>query len=482
LRRVTLGGVAVVVAVAGGALSLTFGDCDGAESNLRTFYSRVEAADFSGAMKSIDEAVRLWPSNARYYSWRGYATSQELPGECPARSASLDAKTLEQVRQAAADYRHALGLNGRDAVAHHNLAWLDHLMGRDEEARREWEQAVELDPETAVYHLSLGFHLEELGDSEAAKRCYAAAIELTPGIVDSPFFTRYRGRFPGGAEAVVEEAIANAESRLGTGDDPILKARLGKFYLYRGELQRAAEMLESAAKELPNLPMVWFNLGETRRLQGNREGAWACYTKAEFLDGSLAAPALRIGQMYLEGGRRNPAIEHLRAAARKWAHVQPVTAGHNTRLYGGVPQPIDDLLPTTLVWYTTACQASEAYAALAGLFPDNPMYASRSATCESLPSPHPAWNNTGHSDAKFKAGVGLRQLLPGSPSLDNPSQGDRPSVRETSGRAAPFRQLRRWWPNLPPNAEIRNPTARSASPAPSETALATQDAPARPVP
>jgi len=385
--RVTLGRVAIVLGLAGGAVSLMLGDHDRAEASLSTFYARVEKADFRGARKSIDEAVRLWPTSARYYAWRGYAASQELPSQCP-HGASLDAEALEEVRRAAADYRRALELNGRDAVAHHNLAWLNHLMGRDEEARREWEQAVAIDPATAIYHLSLGFFLEESGDPEGAKWQYVAAVELTPAVLDSPFFARFRSRLSGWADGVVQEAMANTESRLKAGDDPILKARLGKLCLYRGDLERAGHLLESAAKDLPNLPMVWFNLGEVRRLQGSREQAWACFQKAQFLDAGLAGPPLRMGEMYQQSGQRNSAIPYLRSATQKWARVKPVTAAHNTRLYGGVPQPIDDLLPTTLVWYTTACQASAAYTALAGLFPENEVYASRSRTCESLPAPH----------------------------------------------------------------------------------------------
>ena len=295
---------------------------------------------------------------------------------------------MDQVQLAAVDYRHTLELNRRDAVANHNLAWLDNLLGQDQEARREWEQAIATDPDMAIYHLSLGFFLEEVGDSDGAKRQYVAAIELTPAILDSPFFSRYRGQFPDAAEAVVREAMANTESRLGAGDDPILKARLGKFYLYRRDLPRASELFESAVRDLANLPLVWFNLGEMRRLEGNQSEAWACYGRARFLDESLAGPMLRMGEMYRQAGQRNPAVENFRSATRRWSHVKPVTAAHNTRLYGGTPQTIDDLLPTTLVWYASTCEASAAYTALADLFPENKVYASRSQTCESLPAPH----------------------------------------------------------------------------------------------
>jgi hypothetical protein len=75
------------------------------------------------------------------------------------------------------------------------------------------------------------------------------------------------------------------------------------------------------------------------------------------------------------------------------AHVTPVTAAHNNRLYGGPPQIIDDLLPTTLVWYASPCEASAAYTSLAELIPENRLYANRSRTCETLPAPHSAMAN-----------------------------------------------------------------------------------------
>src|ERR1035441_6191216 len=100
-------------------------------------------------------------------------------------------------------------------------------------------------------------------------------------------------------------------------------------------------MLGEAAEELPNLPLVWFNLGEVKRLEGDRSGH---------------------------------AGQELRLATQRWARMNPVTAAHNNRLYHGTIQQIDDLLPTTLVWYVSPCEASSAYGALAKLYPSNKSY------------------------------------------------------------------------------------------------------------
>jgi len=388
VKAISLRHISIAVAVAGGATAFLAGDFDRAEEHLKTFYTKIQAADFKAARASIDEAVRLWPSNARYHTWRGYVNSQQLPSQCSYGGPKLEEKVLEQVRTAAADYQRALALNSRDAVAHHNLGWLYHLQGLDKQARQEWELAIETDPATAIYRLSLGLFLNEQGDAAGADAHYASAIEATPIILDSPFFTRFRQQSPARAGAVLTEVRSTLERRLGNANDPILKARLGKLALYNGDLAKAVDLLNSAARDLPNLPLVWFNLGEAWRRRGDLQQAWQCYNKAKFLDASLAGPPLRIGEMYLRAGQRAQATESLRTATQRWGQVKPVTAGHNTRIYGGVPQPIDDLLPTTLVWFTTACEASEAYTALAGLAPGNKTYASRSATCESLPAPH----------------------------------------------------------------------------------------------
>jgi tetratricopeptide (TPR) repeat protein len=369
-------------------LHFVMGDYDEADARLRTFYSQMVAADFAGARRSIDDAIRLWPGNARYYTWRGYVTSQKLPSQCPRSQAPMAQADRQAASEAIADYRHALELNARDAVARHNLAWLEHLLGDDAAAVRDWRAATVIDPGNAVFHLSYGMFLDETAGPDAAEAEYETAVELSPAILDSPFFTRYRARLPQVADHIVAHCVAKLESRLRQDKDTILEARLGKFYQFTGNPARAAELLEDAARGLPNLPRVWLNLGELREAQGDTATALSCYEKARVIDGGLAAPYLHMGEISLRAGQRTAAADYLRSAVQRWERVNPITAAHNNRLYNGPAQRIDDLLPTTLVWYITPCEASRAWSGLTELFPANRTYAARSRTCELLPSPH----------------------------------------------------------------------------------------------
>lgn len=384
--------VAITVAAIVLVLQWPFIEHERADAKLEDFYSQMTAARFGDARESIGEAIRLWPSNARYYSWRAYCTSQQLPSQCPRHQQNLRASVEEEARQlaqdAAKDYRHSLELNIRDAVAHHNLAWLEHLLGDDAAAEMDWEEAVSLDPDNTVFHLSYGMFLEESGNRQAANGQYEMAIELSPSLLDSPFFVALKNRSPQTAESIVTDSVTRIDSRLRDGTDPILEARLGKLYLYARDLTRSAALLEDAAAQLPNLPLVWFNLAEVRAEQGNSAEAMLYYGRAMTIDASLPQPYLRVGENNLKSGDRNSALRNLNLAVQRWQHVKPITAAHNNRLYGGPRQTIDDLLPTTLVWYTTPCEVSRAWADLAQLFPEQSEYARRTRTCEELPSPH----------------------------------------------------------------------------------------------
>src|SRR5229473_5952128 len=143
--------VALVLSTIVLVFSLVLGDYDLANSNLRTFYEQMLRADFAGARRSIDEAIRLWPGNSRYYVWGAYCASQKLPPQCPHCFGGMDlamsATEQQSARMAIEEYKHAIQLNSRDAVAYHNLAWLEHLFCQDTAAEKDWRQATAIDPD-----------------------------------------------------------------------------------------------------------------------------------------------------------------------------------------------------------------------------------------------------------------------------------------------------------------------------------------------
>jgi tetratricopeptide (TPR) repeat protein len=386
--KITIPALALAAVVV--ILHLALGDHGSAEEHVQSFYAKMLSADFAGAQKEIDEAIRLWPENARYYEWKAYLGSQTLPPQCGhcAGPGSLDAVSLNTANQAIADYQKSAAINPRDAVLHHNLGWLNHLTGNDRAAKQEWERAVALDPNNAVFHASFGMFLEELGEMNAMRQQYTRSIELSPEIVDSPFFESFRDRFASTAVEIVHEIIDRLEQDLRRTGDTIVKARLGKLYLFSQNVQRASELLQEAAADLPNLPLVWFNLGETRRLLGQPGGGFEEYVKARALKGDLPGPLVRLGQIFQRQGQTAMATEYFKSAVRAWERMTPITAAHNQRLYHGSPQRIDELLPTNLVWYTAPCEASTAYRSLAELVPKNSRYSQRANICEGVPSPH----------------------------------------------------------------------------------------------
>lgn len=170
-----------------------------------------------------------------------------------------------------------------------------------------------------------------------------SVVTLTT-FTSGPFFqtsaTRYHSRSAAAADSIVATGITKIESKLQPGGDPILEARLGKLYLYSGNAERAKRLLEDAAQQLPNLPLVWFNLVEIYEMQGDTDRAMLCYRRASVIDASLGRAYLRMGEIKLRAGEKGDAIQDLNMAVQKWQRINPITAAHNNRLYGGPRQTI----------------------------------------------------------------------------------------------------------------------------------------------
>ena len=377
------------------ALQFLAGDRHKAADQLPEFYNEISTARFDDARRTMDEAIRLWPENARFYGWRGYARSQRFPSDCGRCGGERTARPdPEELKEVISDYRKAIQLNALDAVSHHNLGWLSHLAGDDDMARQNFQKAVELDPTNAVFHASFGMWLEERGES-AAHDQYLKAIEISPAMVDSPFFRALRSRAQQDSRGLLEEAISQDERELQKGSNPILRARLGKLYWSVGRGDEGKRQIEQSLHDLPTLSRAWLNLGEMENSNGQRDLAFADYRRANLLDARLSDADLRLAQAYQLRSETAEAIHYFQLTAAHWERMTPVTAAHNRRLYGGPAQTIDDLLPTTLVWYTSPCTASEAFAGLAELQPARAQYRRQLHICEQLPAPHGCWKAFG---------------------------------------------------------------------------------------
>lgn len=371
-------------------LHFLYGNQRMAEEKLAIFYKQIELTRFSAAKKAIDDAVSLAPKDSRMYSWRGYARSQTLPprcGHCFGTKAMLPG-TAEQIEEAAQDYRQAIQLNDLNGVAHHNLGWLYHLSGNEQEAGRELQRAAQIDPANAVFQVSLGMWLEE-SEEATFTAAYTKAVELSPAMLDSRFYREFQQRKPDLAEAILIEAISNTEIALLKGPNPILRARLGKLYLFCGRYADAQRELERAVAQLQVLPRAWFNLGEIYRIEGNESLASSAYLKADILDPRLSEVEVRLAQLAERNNDRSTALQYFERALDHWQRLEPLTAAHNQRIYGGPIQTIDDMLPTTLVWYTSPCTASESFQGLARLRPnDRNRYREAANICFQFPAPH----------------------------------------------------------------------------------------------
>ena len=384
---ITLAGVALL------ARGLTI-DLDRADSRLSDSTSNILVSNFTGAANEIDEAIRLWTWNSRYYSWRAYIKGHSLRPRCPRTSHNLRPISVEvdqQLRlESLADLQRSLTLNRLDGVTLHNKAWLEHLGGDDDNAARDWEQATVLDPVNPLLHLSYGLFLQERGLTETANQELVVAIELSPSLIESHFFEDYRKREPEPSDALIVKCIAELEAKRARYSTPILEAKLGKLYQYRAQSRLAQALLEDAVSQLPNLPLAWLSLGDVYASNGSIEKAIDCYRKSNVIDPSSAIPYLRMATLFVKAGKLKLASGFLDRALPLLENPV-VFSSYNNRLYVGPQQRIDDVLPITLSSYASQCNLDSLASLESYLSPHaRSTYELRSHTCHETHSPH-AW-------------------------------------------------------------------------------------------
>jgi tetratricopeptide (TPR) repeat protein len=331
------------------------GEVKPAEQHFQTFLSRLGLAQFPEAHKEIEEAVRLSPNNAYYISGQGVLHERMMQTRFEPESFILSRLTFgdEDTKRAEAAiscYEKAIEMNPNDGVFRHNLGWLYCFLNRREKALDCFNEAIKIDSANSLYRVSLGLFYEQSGRPELAGDQYRVAVRLSPAILDSHFFSDFERRSPSAAAQVVADTISHLEASSRQSANPVLKARLGKMYLY-SKRPEAMETLRQVTTELTSLARPWLYLGRLYEDQSNDDEARRCYEKAVFLDASDFLSPLELGRLHDRYGRKPEAIRYYQSAIYNWLSKASASSRRASRIYLTAHVIHDDVVPGGLLSY-----------------------------------------------------------------------------------------------------------------------------------
>ena len=169
-----------------------------AQSELGHFY--IEQKDNDEALKHLERATRIDPTNGRYWDALGVAYI-----------------SLRRYGEAEVPLRKAIELNPDDASAYNNLGRAYYVLGRMDEAEAAFKEAISLDPKTGPAYFNLGNIYASRGEDALALEAYRKAVAVWP------FVPEYWYSLAGMLEAagLKSEAIAAWKRVISlTADDP----------------------------------------------------------------------------------------------------------------------------------------------------------------------------------------------------------------------------------------------------------------------
>lgn len=295
----------------------------------RYFWNKRTEADIQTAIEYFQQAVDLdpgyalaWSGLADIWIFRGWyallAPRETFP---KAKTAALRAlafdSTLAEAHTSLAhiafefdhdwnaaerEYRRAIDLDPKYAVAHHWYGGFLSGMGRHEEALREAETARALDPLSPIIQTWIGLRYYFAGKTDQAIVEYRKALELDPNFAPAHWHLGWAyeqtGRFADGI-AAAERALALDPENL------LYLASLGHAYASAGRARDARGLLarldDAAAQRYVSayqISLIYVALGDTSRA-------------LDLLEQALAEQSPWIGYL-----RVDPRVDALRGSPR----------------------------------------------------------------------------------------------------------------------------------------------------------------------
>jgi putative inorganic carbon (hco3(-)) transporter len=349
------------------------------ESLIISFIDQLNQKNYIEAERNIGTAIRVSPDNAYYWACKGLLAERALQRKFNANkfltgNIIFTGGEMEQINRAIASFGKALVLNPVDDGYYHNLGWLYAFTQDKIKAEYYFRQAIQIDRTNAIYPISLGLIMEKNGRKDCADEEYCITLCRIPNLLDSPFFSDLKKRRPGESEKIVINAIQFLEKKFQQTNDLMIAAKLAKFYLFLGQIEKSVILLERVTKELPSLSRPWLYLGDVYQMKDKENEMIQCYQKSAFLDSTDLFPIFRLAQFYDRQNQDYNAIQYYTRLLNVSSVHYSVHASRVSRMYRSTYKDDkcvvkDDLIPDGLLSYCAPfIDYSAIYRRLADLF------------------------------------------------------------------------------------------------------------------
>jgi len=187
-------------------------------------------------------------------------------------------------------------------------------------ANGDWEEAIRVmreiannEPDAADPYYYIGEAYRFMGDYRNALEAYNQALQINPNF-GAAYLGLARARLMGDFNADVEQLFnAGIERDPNFGE---LYLERGKYYLDRGEPEKALADLAQAERLLNGSPLAYFYKAQAYLMLDDTDNALTAIEKANEADVTLLPAYLTLGEIYLEKGDHDGAIKALELYTR----------------------------------------------------------------------------------------------------------------------------------------------------------------------
>lgn len=186
------------------------------------------------------------------------------------------------LKQAESNFKEAIQKQPKDVIGYRALADLYMHERKTDDALKTVRAGLEVQPKNFALRLTMAGILELKGEYEAAISEYETMLKDQPGsmVVANNLASLIADHRSDKASLDRADALAVV---LRKSEIPQFKDTLGWLAYQRGDYAQAAPLLESAAKQLPNVPTVRFHLGMSYLAAGEDKKASEQFSKAREL-------------------------------------------------------------------------------------------------------------------------------------------------------------------------------------------------------